>query len=219
MKRRPGKARRPRDASATREILVEAAAEAFAENGFAGARVDGIARRAGVNKAMIYAYYGDKEGLYRAVLSSRLAAPVLSLARDAGRDALQSLGDVVRAYLRVMIEDRPFARLVAWDLLSPQPARREALVQSLRPALELIDSVARRARESGLLPDGCAPALFRVAVIALGLGYSIQHSALEADRVRTGVRPDDAEFVEYAARLLLEAGAEPAARAPRRRAR
>lgn len=47
-------------ADATRELLLRSATEIFAEHGFAGARVDEIAERAGVNKSLIYAYYGDK---------------------------------------------------------------------------------------------------------------------------------------------------------------
>jgi TetR/AcrR family transcriptional regulator len=48
-------------------ILAAAAAE-FAERGFAGARVDRIARRARVNKAMLYYHFGSKERLYRVLL-------------------------------------------------------------------------------------------------------------------------------------------------------
>jgi len=48
--------------------ILAAAAAVFAEEGFAGARVDTIARRAGVNKAMLYYHVGDKAALYREVL-------------------------------------------------------------------------------------------------------------------------------------------------------
>ena len=48
-------------------ILAAAAAE-FAERGFAGARVDRIARRAGVNKAMLYYHFTSKQALYRTLL-------------------------------------------------------------------------------------------------------------------------------------------------------
>src|SRR6266545_704720 len=101
--------RRPRDADNTREMLLHAATAAFAEDGFAGARVDDIAARAGVNKALIYTYYRDKEGLYRAVLSSRLAPPASSLAVRAESDARQRLEDVVRRHFRLLLEDHAFA--------------------------------------------------------------------------------------------------------------
>lgn len=52
--------------------VLQAAAAVFAEEGFAGARVDAIAERAGVNKAMVYYHVGDKAHLYEAVFSGSL---------------------------------------------------------------------------------------------------------------------------------------------------
>jgi len=51
-----------------RDRILDAASAAFAEHGFAGARVDDIAATAGVNKAMLYYHIGDKQALYNAVL-------------------------------------------------------------------------------------------------------------------------------------------------------
>lgn len=56
----------------TRDRILRFAAQSFAEKGFAGARVDEIARRAGVNKAMLYYHVGNKEELYAAVVRSVL---------------------------------------------------------------------------------------------------------------------------------------------------
>jgi TetR/AcrR family transcriptional regulator len=52
----------------TRAAILTAALEEFAHEGSAGARTDEIARRAGVNKALLYYYFKDKEGLYAAAL-------------------------------------------------------------------------------------------------------------------------------------------------------
>ena len=52
--------------------ILSAAAELFAEHGFAGASVDEIARRARVNKAMLYYYIGDKAELFATVLDEFL---------------------------------------------------------------------------------------------------------------------------------------------------
>lgn len=57
-----------RDPVATRKKLLTAARQEFAKHGFAGARVDEIAMRAGVNKQLVYHYFGDKDALYLAVL-------------------------------------------------------------------------------------------------------------------------------------------------------
>jgi TetR/AcrR family transcriptional regulator len=59
---------RRRDPAATRTKLLTAARRRFAQSGLAGARVDEIAARAGVNKQLVYHYFGDKDTLYLAVL-------------------------------------------------------------------------------------------------------------------------------------------------------
>ena len=57
-----------RDPAATRRKLLTAARREFAKHGLAGARVDEIAARAGVNKQLVYHHFGDKDALYLAVL-------------------------------------------------------------------------------------------------------------------------------------------------------
>ncbi|RYF69491.1 MAG: TetR/AcrR family transcriptional regulator, partial [Comamonadaceae bacterium] len=59
-----------RDAAGTREALTAAAVTEFSRNGFAGARVDEIARVAGVNKQLVYHYFDSKQGLYLVALES-----------------------------------------------------------------------------------------------------------------------------------------------------
>ena len=56
----------------TREAILKAALKEFAQEGLAGARTDAIARSAGVNKALLYYYFDDKETLYGAVLDPSL---------------------------------------------------------------------------------------------------------------------------------------------------
>ncbi|MFF6997584.1 TetR/AcrR family transcriptional regulator [Streptomyces sp. NPDC008313] len=53
----------------TRVKLLDAAQTEFSEHGLAGARVDRIAERSGVNKQRLYAYFGNKESLFSAVMT------------------------------------------------------------------------------------------------------------------------------------------------------
>src|ERR1700681_2753010 len=65
--------KRPRDPVRTSAAVLAAATGEFKDKGVAGARVDVIARRAGVNKRMLYHYFGSKEDLYLAVLEAAYA--------------------------------------------------------------------------------------------------------------------------------------------------
>jgi len=69
---------RAKDEGSTKRRILEAAARVFAERGFDGARVDEIAKRAAVNKALIYYYYESKEELLN-VLFTEIKDAVLSL--------------------------------------------------------------------------------------------------------------------------------------------
>ncbi|MGH9459106.1 MAG: TetR/AcrR family transcriptional regulator [Thermoanaerobaculia bacterium] len=82
-----------------REQILAIAASVFAEHGFAGARIEAIARRAGVNKAMLYYYVGDKRALYLAVIRGVLAVARAELTRVLGRtdDPAERLRAVTRA--------------------------------------------------------------------------------------------------------------------------
>src|SRR5678815_5951856 len=64
-KPRMGSRGRPEE---SRAAILEAAVQEFSREGVAGARTDAIARAAGVNKALLYYYFKDKDTLYGAVL-------------------------------------------------------------------------------------------------------------------------------------------------------
>ncbi|MEV6902483.1 TetR family transcriptional regulator [Amycolatopsis sp. NPDC051372] len=73
-----------RDAEQTKQRLLEAAISEFAAYGIAGARVDRVAAAAGCNKAMIYSYFGSKEGLFDAAFDERTGAFFEAVPFDAG---------------------------------------------------------------------------------------------------------------------------------------
>jgi AcrR family transcriptional regulator len=77
----------PRPARVSPDRILAAAALEFAERGYGGARVDRIARRARVNKAMLYYHFGSKQQLYRALLRATFAQAAAALSAIAASPA------------------------------------------------------------------------------------------------------------------------------------
>ena len=98
-----------RNAEDTKRRILAAATEEFTEHGIAGARVDRIAVAARSNKAMLYAYFGNKEQLFEAVFALIVTAAADAVPFDAGD---------LPAYAVAMFEryrtDPHMARLADW---------------------------------------------------------------------------------------------------------
>ncbi|MDP3634266.1 TetR/AcrR family transcriptional regulator [Phenylobacterium sp.] len=81
--------------------IVAAAFEVFAEKGFAAARLDDIAARAGVSKGAIYLYFATKEDIFQAVVEQGVAPNLHNLAALAAANP-QTFPDLIRAFAKVM---------------------------------------------------------------------------------------------------------------------
>ena len=101
-----------RDPAATQQRILTAALTEFAKKGFAGARVDEIARRARVNKRMLYHYFGNKEDLYREVFR-RTVAGKTETTRANPADVAQALS----YWYDQEAADVSWIRLLSWEAL------------------------------------------------------------------------------------------------------
>jgi AcrR family transcriptional regulator len=127
---KPGK--RARKGEEAAEPILAAAAGVFADRGFEGARVDEIARRAGVNKAMLYYRVGDKMDLYEAVLLRILSGARRGI-EELGREAVSpgaKLEAVVRAVALAAASSPHYPRLLLRELAAggahlPGPVMRQ----------------------------------------------------------------------------------------------
>lgn len=189
-------ARRTRDADATRAALLSAATEAFADVGYAGARVDEIAERAHVNKRMIYEYFGDKHGLYREVLTSRLAVPPFS-SHETG-DPRAAVAELIRWYFGLLATDHAFARLLAWGMLAGGRGRKKLalLLSSVAPVEEQLSNVLRRGTASGAFRSDIDHEMLRTTIFSLCLGYFLQHDVMSAALQNEGSGWTDDAFLE-----------------------
>lgn len=105
----------------TRAAILKAALEEFAHEGVAGARTDEIARAAGVNKALLYYYFKDKEGLYAAVLEQvfvGLSAQVAAVLERTDLDLRQKLLLYVEAHFDYLAAAPLAPRLLQREFMS-----------------------------------------------------------------------------------------------------
>lgn len=103
------------DTAATRQRLLDAGARQFAAHGLAGTRMDAIGRDAGVNKERVYQYFGNKDGLFAAVLEDRLTL-LLQAAGTVGNGPL-GVGAYAGALCDHFAAQPDLARLLAWESL------------------------------------------------------------------------------------------------------
>src|SRR5271155_808485 len=101
-----------RNPGRTRERILSAALKEFAAKGFAGARVDAIARRAAINKRMLYHYFGNKEKLFRAVLRQKIAER-RTWAANLSSDPAERLP----FWFKTACADADWIRLLEWEAL------------------------------------------------------------------------------------------------------
>ena len=156
-----------RDAEATRQRLLDAAAEEFAARGIAGARVDRIAHAARSNKAQIYHYFGSKDGLFDAVFDRIVQATVTETPIDP-TDLPEYAGRLFDRY-----QQHPeIQRLATWYRLERADGDHpiEAIVTSNAAKVKAI----AEAQQAGLLPTRFEPA----ALLALVLTISGTWSAM-----------------------------------------
>src|SRR5437879_3619223 len=100
------------------QAIIAAARDVFLERGYADASVDTIVERAGGSKATVYTLFGNKEGLFEAVITQGcgLFAALVSAIR-AGASLDENLRRIARAYLDILFDPKRLAlfRLVAGE--------------------------------------------------------------------------------------------------------
>ncbi|MET7779863.1 MULTISPECIES: TetR/AcrR family transcriptional regulator [Streptomyces] len=146
----------PRDSSATKARLLDAAFTEFATYGIAGARVDRIAEAAGANKRLIYAYFGNKEQLFDEVLRRAMTAGAESVPFD-----VEDLPGYAGAIFDHLVARPDLMRLRLWKLLERPSATGLEPDAFRRKATEVAD-----AQQRGELAQGMEPADLLTMVLA-----------------------------------------------------
>lgn len=192
-KKRPTRAVRNPDR--TRERILVAALREFADRGFAGARVDTIAARSGCNKRMLYHYFNDKEGLFRAVLRHKISERIARVeAQSPGQDLVSAMPE----WFIQNCQDADWVRLLAWEslqTLKDSVVDEKERIRRARLAAKLIKN-----KQAGGLLRADVPAHFlQLAKVSLAM---FPMAMPQATRLITGKSPRDNKFQKDYAKFL-----------------
>ena len=164
-----------RNADRTRAAILAAATAEFAMQGLAGARVDRIARAAQTNKRMLYYYYGDKEGLYLAVLeaayehirSEEQKLKLSDLDPEAGMRALCAF-----TWQYFVAHPEFMSLLNTENLHRARYLRRSTKVRALNsPLIAMLTGLLERGGRSGVFRSDVDPVQLYISIAALGYFY------------------------------------------------
>jgi TetR/AcrR family transcriptional regulator len=194
---KPPKATSARNPERTRTRILDAAKAEFAALGYAGARVDRIAAAAGVNKRMLYHYFGNKRDLYREVYERQVVAHGARVDANPADpiDALPYWYDEVS-------RDVEWTRLLGWEALTEESLGSVGAA-ALRRNYDGAVGWVKDAQARGLISAELDPELYLLMTIAVNmfpLGFP------QVTRSVTGLDPTDEAFRERQRRFLVEFG-------------
>ncbi|MFK4071969.1 ScbR family autoregulator-binding transcription factor [Streptomyces sp. NPDC029674] len=158
-------------AARTRELVMRAAAEVFAEEGFVAATISSISCRAGVSPGALHFHFGNKYALARAVEAAALAAlERITLAAEADHaGALQRLVGAGHGLMRALECDAVMR--AGFRLSGPAPWRTGSV--DVRGAWQRwVEALLQTARHQGALARGVSPARVSAVVVAATVGFA-----------------------------------------------
>jgi AcrR family transcriptional regulator len=167
----PPAAKPRRDSAATKRRLLAAATDEFASRGIAGARVDRIAVSAQANKRLIYDYFGDKDGLFDAVLDAH-REQIIGAVPMHPTDPSAYAGDL----FDYVVGHPDLLRLVTWARLEGRlgPVAQARSMQSYRLRLAAIEDAQRH----GHVTLRLTPAQILVLIESIAVGWIVTASEL-----------------------------------------
>ncbi len=164
-----------RDPDATRQAILAAATDEFADHGLGGARVDRIAERAGINKRMLYYYFGNKDDLFLAVLEAeyrriRQAEIALNLTRT---DPVEGIRRLVAFTWNYYLERPQFLRLLnSENLHRAEHLQKSAQIRALHsPLVATLEDLLERGRRAGVFRGGVDAVQLYVSIAGLAYFY------------------------------------------------
>lgn len=160
-----------RDAARSKSSILSAALIEFSQNGHAGARVDRIAKNAGVSKPLIYDYFGDKDALYAAALREAYIQ-IRSGEEELCLDDMNP-ESAIRALVKFTLNH---FRSNPWfvSMLNTENLRGGGTIRQIHDASDIqsnlvikLDEILKRGVETGVFREGINAVDFYISIASL----------------------------------------------------
>ena len=166
----------------SREKILAAAKDEFAQHGQAGARVDRIARQAGVNKAMLYYHFQSKDNLYRQTVGEVIADNLGKISKEVSQksDLDELLNSLARQYSKLLDKNETMRKMLLQELANPHPhvfeLIAETIVKSGLPKF-VMTAIENETKLGQLRPVDLKHAV--ASFLAMNIGYILMSPILE----------------------------------------
>jgi AcrR family transcriptional regulator len=184
----------------TRDRLLAAAREVFAESGFKGATVREICRRAEVNVAAVNYHFNGKEALFMAALELEPIVNLIGTSRE-GDSAEMRLTRFIREFMTRLMDGgcTPHSQLIMRELLEPSPALDSIAREIMVPLHEHLAGLVRE-----IVGDAVAPGKVRLCVFSIFGQCTYYRNAREINRHVYPELEYDADEIETTANHIAE---------------
>lgn len=199
---------------ATRDRIVEAAAQLIVNEGLSTASMENVRRAASVSGSQLAHYFADKGALIRAVIRRQIGV-VLHFHRQPRLGGLESFDDFERwidlnmRYLRrIGYSGTPTYHALAAQLVKSDDATRATLGEGYRQWIDLLEQSIKRMKDRGVLVKGADPRRLALVIVGAHQGGGTLAFTYRAEWPH-------ADAVRFAVNYLRMFAADPAERAPR----
>ncbi|MBD1582610.1 TetR/AcrR family transcriptional regulator [Pseudoalteromonas sp. S16_S37] len=151
-----------------RDALIQAARHKFTKKPYDKVSIRELSDAAGVNSALIKYYFGNKQGLYKAMILEVTGQVMNNIKMHLAGNEFTSISDVFRSFTKVMASSPEFPLLMLKEVILNQGVCREFFLEQIGSShLKVIDGVYSYFASKGLLKEGVDPVLFRISLMGL----------------------------------------------------
>jgi TetR/AcrR family transcriptional regulator len=187
----------------TQQKLLDAAIEAFSENGFKGTSTRDISERAGVHHPLITYHFKNKGQLWRAAANHIFIGLGKSLAKsleeNQGLNAKERMSEMIYAYVRYAKSQPALHKVMVQEASYPNPRLDWLIEKHLNPLFQATFGMITELQGLGVAPQGNPALLFNMIRLSSGgllaLGNELKESS--------GIDIEDPETLDEIARMVI----------------